>query len=137
MHRCELLQNPIVLLTSFALHPPTRFLLSNSDELEISRLLRQMIGRPLLQPTSSMMMVALFSSQKRSSAVARFAHFTSGQVVGLDLFSGRLFSGNTGGFQANYTAKIVRQRSLRTRTELPRRSRRTSWRFIISPSSSQ
>ena len=43
-----------------------------------------------------MMMVALFSSQRRSSAVARFAYWTSGQVLGLDLFSGRLFSGKTG-----------------------------------------
>ena len=85
-----------------------------------------MIGRPPLQPTSSMMMVALFSSQRRISAVARFAYWTSSQVVGLDLFSGRLFSGKTGGFQANYMAKIVRQRALRTRAELARRSRRMS-----------
>ena len=73
-----------------------------------------MIGRPLLQLTSSMMMVALFLSQRRSSATARFEDWTSGQVVGLDWFPGRLFSGKKGGFQANYMVKILRQRSLRT-----------------------
>ena len=45
--------------------------------------------------------------------------------------SGRLFSGKSGGFQTNYMAKIVRQRSLRTRVELARRSRHTSWRSLL------
>ena len=67
-------RNPVVLLTCFALHPPTRFLLSNSNELEISRLLRQMIARPLLQSTSSMMMVPLFSNQIRPLQGLRNGH---------------------------------------------------------------
>ena len=114
-HLCQNLLKPlpVVLLTSFALHPPTRFLLSNLDELESSCLLSLMIARSPLQPTSSMMMVALSRARGESKPLQSLQ---TGHVD-LDLFSWRLFSGKTGGLQANYMAEIFRQGSLTTPTE--------------------